>query len=170
VKITLIVIGCLVLLILCVLVIGAALPKRHVTSRSAQFRATPEQLYVRIAGPQEWRPDVQKSETIHDSSGRELMRETSKRGETVTYEILDNVSPKSLTRRIATQNLPYSGSWTYSLEPVTGGGTRVRITEDGEVYNPVFRLVSRFILGQTKTMDDYLNALAATANEKIKIE
>lgn len=169
-KIALIAVGFVALMVLCVVVIGSALPKRHAVSRSAEFRATPEQLYARIAGPQDWRPDVQKSEIIRDSNGRELMQETSKRGETVTYEILDAAPPKSLTRKIATQNLPYSGSWTYQLEPMTGGGTLVRITEDGEVYNPLFRFVSRFILGQTKTMDDYLNALAASVSEKIKID
>jgi hypothetical protein len=32
----------------------------------------------------------------------------------------------------------------------------LRITEDGEVYNPVFRFVSRFVMGHTATMDKYL--------------
>ncbi len=41
------------------------------------------------------------------------------------------------------------------------GGTRVRVTEDGEVYNPLFRFVSRFIMGHTATMDRYLDDLAA---------
>ena len=31
--------------------------------------------------------------------------------------------------------------------------TVVRITEDGEVYNPIFRFMSRFAFGQTSTMD-----------------
>jgi hypothetical protein len=35
------------------------------------------------------------------------------------------------------------------------------ITENGEVYNPLFRFVSRFIIGQTATMDGYIKALNA---------
>lgn len=168
-KILLIVGGTLLLLFVCVVAIGAALPKRHVVTRSARFRATPEQLWARIAGPQQWRPDVKTSESIHDSSGRELLQETSQRGETILYEVTNKIPPHSLTRRIATQNLPYSGTWVYSLEPISGGGTLVRITEDGEVYNPVFRFVSKFILGQTSTMDSYMRALAAAVNEKIEL-
>lgn len=64
------------------------------------------------------------------------MRETTRNGETVTYEILDGKPPESIKLRITTPNLPYSGTWTYSLQP-TGGRTIVQITENGEVYNPV---------------------------------
>ena len=94
---------------------------------------------------QNWRPDVIRCEVV-PATGRELTQETTRNGETVTYELLDRKPPESMKRRIATPNLPYSGTWSYSLQPHVGG-TIVRITENGEVYNPVFRFVSRFILG-----------------------
>jgi hypothetical protein len=56
---------------------------------------------------------------------------------------------------IADSTLPFGGKWTYELTP-SGTGTMLRITEDGEVYNPVFRFVSRFVMGHTATMDKYL--------------
>src|ERR1035438_6298221 len=161
-------VGGVVLLILCVLTIGAWLPKHHVVSRSAAYRATPEQLFALIAGPQNWRPDIMHYEVLPRADGRELTRETMRSGETITYELLERVPPKSLKRRIATENLPYAGTWTYALQP-NGELTTVRITEDGEVYNPVFRFVSKFILGQTRTMDDYLRALAKATGQKIQV-
>ena len=42
-----------------------------------------------------------------------------------------------------------------------GTGTRLTITERGEVYNPLFRVMSRFILGHTATIDRYLADLRA---------
>jgi hypothetical protein len=168
-RILLVVAGVVVLLIVCVVVIGALLPKRHVVSRSALYRAQPEQLFLLVAGSQNWRPDVAHSEVAASTGGGELLRETGRDGKTITYEVFDSVPPKSITRRIATKNLPYSGTWIYSLEP-SGGGTRVRITEDGEVYNPVFRFVSRFIIGQTHTMDAYLRALGKTTGQNIDVE
>lgn len=156
-------------LILAVVGIGWFLPKRHVVSRSAVYRATPERLFALIAGPQNWRPEVLRSESVSDGSGRELMRETSRDGETIVYEVLDRLPPTSIKRRIVTENLPYSGAWTYSLQP-SGGETLVRITEDGEVYNPVFRFVSRFILGQTRRMDNYLQALGKTVGQQVEIK
>jgi hypothetical protein len=37
--------------------------------------------------------------------------------------------------------------------------TRVTITERGWVSNPLFRFVSRFIMGQTSSMETYLRSL-----------
>jgi hypothetical protein len=40
-----------------------------------------------------------------------------------------------------------------------GAGSRVRITERGEVYNPVFRFMSRFVMGHSATARAYLMSL-----------
>lgn len=167
-KILLIIVGCLIGLILAVTIVGLLLPKRHVVSRSASYHAKPEQLFSLIAGAQDWRPEVVRCETTADSSGKELQRETTRNGETVTYELTDRVAPVSLKRRIVTKNLPYSGTWTFSLE-ANDDSTLVRITEDGEVYNPIFRFVSRFVFGQTQTIDNYLRALGKATGQRIEI-
>ena len=46
------------------------------------------------------------------------------------------------------------------LEP-TDAGTRVTITENGEIYNVFFRFMARFVFGYTATMDRVLDALKA---------
>lgn len=158
-----------VLLVIAVVVIGFLLPKRHVVTRSASYRATPDQLFRLIAGRQSWRPDVLRCEAVPDANGRDLTSETTRDGKSVIYETLDRVPDRSMKRRIATPNLPYSGSWTYSLQ-TSGESTVVRITEDGEVYNPVFRFMSRFVLGHTHTMDAYLRALGKATGQEVKIQ
>lgn len=169
-KILLIVAGGLVLLCFGVVVIGSLLPKQHMASRSASFRANPEKLFSLIEGPQNWRPDVLRCEISPGANGQQLMKETTRNGETTTYELLDRAAPTSLKRRIATKNLPYSGTWSFSLQP-NGETTVVRITENGEVYNPLFRFMSRFVLGHTSTIDAYLRALGrATGQEQVAIK
>jgi hypothetical protein len=163
-KIALIVAGVMALLVLGVVVIGALLPKRHVVTRSATFRASPEKLFALIAGSQEWRPDVSACELITEG-GKQFQRETSKRGETILYELENSRPPLAIERRIATEKLPYGGSWRFVLEP-EGSSTRVTITEDGEVYNPVFRFVSKFVIGQTATLDAYLKAMGKAVGEE----
>jgi hypothetical protein len=167
-KIALIILAGVVLAVVVIVVIGLLLPERHVVSRSASFRATPEALYALITGPQQWRPDVVSSETLPDTNGKELVRETTSDGRSITYEILDRRPTSSLKRRIATPNLPYSGTWTFSIQP-RSGSTVVSITEDGDVYNPIFRFVSRFILGQTHTIDTYLRALGQATGQQIEL-
>jgi hypothetical protein len=68
--------------------------------------------------------------------------------------------PTRLVTRITDKSLPFGGRWEYV---VSGDrtGTRVQITEHGEVYNPVFRFVSRFIMGHSATARAYLEALGA---------
>lgn len=168
-KIALVVLASLVLLSAAVVIIGFLLPKQHVVSRSASFHTSPDRLYSLIAGPQNWRPDVVRYEAVPNPAGSELFSETTKNGETVTYQVTDRNPPVSVTRRIATQGLPYSGSWTFSLEP-GHEVTVVRITERGEVFSPVFRFVSRFVLGHTHGIDAYLQALGKAAGEQIDIK
>lgn len=166
-KILLIAAGCIVGTVIAVLVIGWALPQRHVATRSASYRAAPQKLFALIAGSQSWRPEVVRCETVPDSAGRNLQRETTRNGETTTYELLDATPPWSIKRRIVDKGLPYSGTWIFTLE-AKNDMTTIRITEDGEVYNPVFRFVSRFIIGHTRSLDAYLFALGKATGQDVE--
>lgn len=167
-KVLIIVVGALAALMLLVLAIGMLLPKAHTASRSAVFKSTPEQLFALIDGPQTWRRNVKKYEPVSTSDGILQWRETDDRGQTITYEAVDRRPPTLLQTRIVTPGLPYSGTWTLNLEP-TDGATVLRITEQGEVYNPVFRFVSRFVVGQTRTIETYLSDLGKATGQKVEI-
>ena len=65
---------------------------------------------------------------------------------------------------IADKDIPFGGTWDYRIEQ-DGTGSRITITENGEVYNPIFRFVSRFVLGHTATLDKYLTALASKVGD-----
>jgi hypothetical protein len=64
-----------------------------------------------------------------------------------------------MVTRIADSKLPFGGTWAYEIVPASNSCT-LTITEDGEVYNPLFRFVSRFVIGHTATLDGYLKALS----------
>ena len=167
-KIAVIVIGSLAVLILTVLVIGALLPKHHIATRSATFRAKPERLFALISGPPTWRPDVKKYEVVANPGGGEMWQETDSHGQTILYEVVERKAPVLLKTRIATPDLPYGGGWTLALHD-EGTSTTLRITENGDVYNPIFRFVSRFILGHTRSIDAYLTNLAKALGEQVEV-
>jgi len=167
-KIVLIVVGSLVLLIISVFVIGALLPKHHIATRSATFRAKPEQLFALISGPPTWRPDVKRYEVVPNPEGPEMWRETDSHGQTILYEVVERKAPVLLRTRIATPDLPYGGGWTLALHD-DGRSTTLRITEDGDVYNPIFRFVSRLIIGHTRSIDTYLTNLANALGQQIEV-
>ena len=58
--------------------------------------------------------------------------------------------------RIDSKSLPFGGTWTYDVQPASDGRTKLQITEDGEVYNPIFRFVSRFFIGYEGTLRQYV--------------
>lgn len=157
-KIALIVLVALVVSIILIVAIGAMLPKQHTASRTVELRATPEQVFALISGPQDWRNDL-KEYKFFDEGNRHMVRETDKHGQTITYEIVQSQPPSLLKRTIADKDLPFGGSWTWKIVP-QGSGCSVTITEYGEVYNPVFRFVSKFIMGHTRTINCYLAILS----------
>jgi len=166
-KLVLMIAIAIVLVIGAVAAIGAMLPKRHAVSRSAVFHAGAERLYALVGGTQTWRPDVRSCEMI-EQDGERLQSETDSHGQTILYAV-EEPAPDRIVRRIATKNLPYGGTWSVTFA-AKDGGTQVRITEDGEVYNPIFRFVSKFIMGETATMNAYLKALGKAVGENIRVE
>ncbi|MBV9496206.1 MAG: SRPBCC family protein [Acidobacteria bacterium] len=155
-RIVLIVLAVLVGLIALMAIIGALLPRHHEASRSTTLRRSPLDVYAIVSDVEKaptWRPDVQRIEML----GPDRYREHGPHG-AVTYDIVSRIPGHEFTTRIADQNLGYSGSWTYTFAP-TAEGTQLTITERGDVSNVLFRFLSRFVFGYTKSMEAYLEAL-----------
>lgn len=143
-----------------VFLIGWRLPVAHEASSEREYAFPPERVFQEIATPAEyprWRSGVQKVELLPDSQRMKRFREYGM-GDEVTYLIEESVPGRRFVTTIEDQDLPYGGSWIFELSQ-TGRGTRLRITEEGEVYNPVFRFVSRFIMGHTRGIETYLSDL-----------
>ncbi|MEO8623598.1 MAG: SRPBCC family protein [bacterium] len=149
----------LVVLIGIVIGVGYLLPVRHRASRMATYPVSPDVLFAAITNVSafpSWRSSV-KTVDVVASAPKLSWRETGSDG-TILY-VADRVAaPTSLVTRIADPNLPFGGTWTYELAAM-GKETTLRITEDGEVYNPLFRFMSRFVFGHTATIDTYLHDL-----------
>jgi uncharacterized protein YndB with AHSA1/START domain len=152
------ILGSAILLIaLLALAVGFMLPTTHQAKREATYSATPAELFkliTNVGAFSQWRPSVREVEVLPAVNGRSRFREIGKNG-SILYEI-DSLSPnRLLVTRIADPSLPFGGKWTYEVIPA-GSSTTLRITEDGEVYNPIFRFVSRFVLGHSATIEQYL--------------
>ena len=145
---------CVIALI--VVIIGYSLPQGHVATREVTVAATPDRVFAvlqDIDSYPKWRSDVEGVEVLaRDPVAR--WRERGSNG-TITFEMQAADRPARMVSRIADPSLPFGGGWTYVLTP-NGEGTRVSITENGEVYNPIFRFMSRFVFGHTATIDRYL--------------
>jgi uncharacterized protein YndB with AHSA1/START domain len=159
-KIALYVVAGLVVLVLIVVVVGYTLPQAHTASRQVTLAAPPARVFALIATPADypkWRSDVTSVEILPPEGGKERFREQGSNGP-LLMRVEERVPDTRLVTVIADTTLPFGGKWTYEVAP-SGTGTTLRITEDGEVYNPVFRFMSRFVFGHTATLDAYLAAV-----------
>jgi hypothetical protein len=149
--------------------IGAALPVKHRASRRARFRQLPQAIYAVVSGPPDWRPDVKAYGTLPGVNGRKRWWEQDAHGNKIAYEMVED-SPSRLVTRIAGDKLPFGGTWTIEIAPASSSESDVRVTEDGEVYNVIFRFLSRFVFGHASSIEGYLRNLGAKFGEQPGIE
>jgi hypothetical protein len=145
---------------LVVTAVGAALPKAHVASRQARLNVAPEAVWKLITDVDDfpsWRRDVKRVERLPDRDGRALWAEETSSGR-ITLSVDRSEPPRLLVLRIADPELPFGGTWTYQLSPAAGG-TLLTITENGEIYNPIFRFMARYVFGHEATLATYLDAI-----------
>ena len=143
------------------LIVGWSLPVKHVASRQGVFRAAPEDIWKAITDVDSfpsWRSDVKKVERFPDRNGAKVWAEDGSNGR-ITMAVEKSDSPRLLVVRIADPDLPFGGTWTYEITPASAGATTLTITENGEIYNPIFRVMARFVFGYEGTMKAYLAAL-----------
>ena len=163
----LVVIGTLAAIVAIVVAIGAALPQNHTATRSATLSVPPDTVWALITGVDaypSWRRDVKSVERLTSASGSLAWREVNG-GDKLSFEATAVEPPAHFVARITDRGIPFGGSWDYRIEP-EGGGTRITITEHGEVYNPVFRFVSKYLMGHTATIDKYLTDLSARTGNR----
>jgi uncharacterized protein YndB with AHSA1/START domain len=143
-----------------VALVGTRLPRDHAVTRKGSFNAPPESVWAAITDVDafpSWRSDVKKVQRLPDREGRKAWIEEGSSGR-ITLAVDRSEAPRLLVLRIADRDLPFGGTWTYEVAPAPGGST-LTITENGEIYNPMFRFMARFVFGYEATMASYLASL-----------
>ncbi|HEX2338929.1 MAG TPA: SRPBCC family protein [Vicinamibacterales bacterium] len=105
----------------------------------------------------EWRSEVRTVELLGDDGRGMRFREDGKHG-VVTYRVERRQPDSRLVTRIDDPSLPYGGTWTLEVKPAPEGAA-LTITEDGEIYNPIFRVLSKVIFSPYATIDIYQSDL-----------
>jgi hypothetical protein len=156
------IVAAIALLALIVAVVGAMLPKQHTASRTARVALPPEALYALLSDVSRyatWRAGLKSLERRPDKNGMPAWIEDTN-GMKIPMRFERMEPPSLLVGRIDSTELAFGGTWTYRIAPAPGGSD-LTITEDGEVYNVVFRFMSRFVFGYHATMDAFIRGLQA---------
>jgi uncharacterized protein YndB with AHSA1/START domain len=143
-----------------IVIVGLLLPRGHFASRSATFGVSPERIWQAITDVEafpSWRAGVKSVKTLPDRQGQKAWIEETSTGP-IPLVVERSEAPRLLVVRIADANLPFGGTWTYQIAPA-GTRSTLTITENGEIYNPLFRFVTRFVSGYEATLASYLSSL-----------
>jgi uncharacterized protein YndB with AHSA1/START domain len=160
-KVTLVVVGILVGLPLLLALVGLFLPRDHVATLTVRHDVPVERVWALVSDPPgwpSWNRDVTEVKRLEDRDGRPVWRLEGKRGGFALQ--IDEVEPK---RRFVTRivdETAFGGTWTWELA-TEDAGTRLTLTEHGEVHNLIFRTLSRFVFDQRATIEAWNRALAS---------
>lgn len=167
------ILGALVGFALVATVIGMFLPKQHSFSRSVRIAQPPETVWKVVtdfAAEPAWRLDVKSVERLPDRDGKETWKITTTHGSSATFQVTEIVAGQRLVlSEFFSESGPPAIVWQFDLAPADGG-TRVTLHERGDFGNPYTRFIVRFVLGQTKFVDDYLTYLAQKFGQTATIE
>lgn len=155
-------IGFLISIIALILLTGAMLPIKHVASKTIIINANNAQVWQLITSYRDmptWRNDVTKIDIMTDDNGVEIVYEYENDIDFLAFETIERIEGKKLVRKIYGERLPFGGTWTFELLQ-NSDTTELTIVEHGEVYNILFRFVSRFIIGHHATINKYIDNIA----------
>lgn len=141
--------------------IGYSLSQKHTATRETKLAAAPVVVWNTItdfSNAASFRPDLSRVDVLPAQNGMPVWREVDRKSESITFAVVESQPPSRLVVKIAQPDLPFGGTWVYELAPA-GAGTSVKITENGEIYHPIFRLVSHLFLNQAATIEEYLRSL-----------
>lgn len=167
-KWVLIVVGALVALVGLAALAGAALPREHRASRSIELRQPSDSVWRVIRdfqGLPAWWSEMKQVDRAADTAAERWHQRMG--GFAMTIEVAEDRPPSHLvTRIVAAEDAPFGGRWVYELTGVAGG-TRVTVTEEGWIANPLFRTMAR-LRGLDATIKSYLRALGRRFGEDVK--
>lgn len=162
------VLAALVLAVVAVAVVGALIPTEHVARVSMTLNQPADSVWhaIRDLGSYpDWWPDVESMERLPDRESHEVWLQSDPHGQAMPLMVWNAEPPHRLTTVIIAQNLPFGGTWTHEIEP-TPDGCQITSTEAGQIYNPYFRFLARFVFGYHRTLESYLRALAQRFGEE----
>jgi uncharacterized protein YndB with AHSA1/START domain len=152
-------------------VIGSRLPRSHVVSRERVLAQSPEAVWQAINDFEQlpsWNPMVKSVERLPDRDGRPVWRESYSNSYKMTLAVTEADPPRRLVRTIADEGLPFTGGWEFVLVPAEGG-SRLTITERGEVPNPFIRFMFCLFMNPATNLEKHLGALAPKTGQSTGI-
>jgi len=161
----------LVAIIAVAFIVGLLLPRDHRASSRITLKSAPGQVWPVVRDLSSlvgtW-SELKSARRVPEASGKEVWEQNAG-GFDMRLIVEEASEPSRMVTRIdAATDAAFGGTWTYRLDPAEGG-TRLTVTEDGYVSNPLFRVMMK-AMGVHRTVDGYLVALGQKLGETVRPE
>lgn len=143
---------------------GRSLPVEHTASVTRTYSASKDVIWKLITNYPEipgWWSDVKSIETETRADGTIVSWNLDSHGNRIPFITMEEVPGKRLVRKIASDELPFGGTWTFELEALGPDLTRLTVREDGFVKPPMFRAIGLLFIGQDTTLKSFADALGS---------
>jgi len=175
-KIAIVIMGVLVVSVAVVYMIGLLMPVKHHASVSRQFPVEKNILWQILTDYRRhanWRRDIVACDKVSEADTiNEVWQESDSHGNVIRYESRDVVKEQTLKRVIISKHLAFGGSWTFDLaqhQTYPQALSTLTITENGEVYNPMFRFIGKYVFGFDTSMRRFLEDLDIELQRRNKL-
>jgi uncharacterized protein YndB with AHSA1/START domain len=154
--------GLVALLVLTALVFfiaGSRMPREHQSIVTVTFKASRAAVWAAItdyAAMPSWWPAVKRIRMEKLPDGTELTWNKDAHGREMAFRTGESRVNEKLVRSIVGDDQPFGGTWTFELSDAPGGGTQLRLTEDGFINPAIFRAVAQWFIGLDTTQKDFL--------------
>ncbi|NBC82216.1 MAG: polyketide cyclase [Bacteroidetes bacterium] len=148
----------IILLFGAIYITGMALPEKHSVTVTDTIQAPGNEVYKRVRNVSEydlWRKNLREVKVFSPNDWFEVHADA----DTILYRMTILEEKKKLLTTIESDHLPFGGHWIFEFTTPDMESTILTITENGEVYNPIYRFVSRFITGYDASIKEYLISL-----------
>lgn len=154
--------GLVALLVVAALVFfiaGSRMPREHRSVVTATFKASRTAVWNAItdyAAMPSWWPAVKGIRMEKLPDGTELTWNKDSHGREMAFRTKESRATEKLVREIVGADQPFGGTWTFELSNAPGGGTQLKLTEDGFINPAIFRAVAQWFIGLDATQKDFV--------------
>ncbi len=158
-------------LMLVVMVVGRFLPRKHVVTRRATYRVSPDLIWEAMTDHRQmnkWRSDISR---VLRAKGKDNLPAWQEVGRFTKRAVNVTTSrpPYRLNAEIINGVVPMRGQMRFHVKP-SGGGSMLTITEEAEIPSPIFRFAARYLIGLHSPLDIRLQALGRHFRERVRPE
>ncbi len=146
--------------------VGLFVPKTHTYTLEAQFDHPIDLVWQTITDLEatpSWRRGLDEIERLEDRDGKPLWRLDGDFG--TVYYLVEAAEPMTHYVNRVVDGDDFGGTWTFTLRE-TPTGCALRITEDGEIYNPIFRTMIHYVYDYGTSVRNYLEDLDAALAQR----